>query len=92
MILVCYCHATPATVAMVKILFSTDSTNSTLIAVEYLLLQEFVVEELTDLTIIPSKLDAAVVAGLLDLKVSFYNEVHLPVVCDCISRIGLPSW
>ena len=59
--------AASTVIAMNKIFSPTDSADSTFFTMEDLFLQEFVVEELTDLTVIPGKFRSAAVARLFDL-------------------------
>ena len=53
---------------MNKVFSTTDPTYSTFVTMEDLFLQEFVVEKLTRLTVIPCKFRSAAVARLFDLK------------------------
>jgi hypothetical protein len=52
---------------MNKVFSPTDSAYSTFFTMEDPFLQEFVVEELTDLTVIPGKFCSAAVTRLFDL-------------------------
>jgi hypothetical protein len=52
---------------MEGVFFASDSTNSTLLAMENFLLQKFIVEELADITIITCKFSPTAIAVLLNL-------------------------
>jgi hypothetical protein len=61
------CKAASTVIAMNKVFSPSNSAYSTFFTMEDLLFQEFVVEELTDLTVIPGKFRSAAVAILFDL-------------------------